>query len=124
MKQTLFLMVALLMTALIGLAACGGGPAGSKGDAAKGQTLFAGTCAACHGLNAQGVKNLGKDLTTSEFVAAKNDDELVDFIKVGRPANDPANTTGVAMLPKGGNPGLSDQDLYDIVAYIRTLYKK
>jgi disulfide bond formation protein DsbB len=48
----------------------------------------------------------------------------VAFIKVGRGVDDPANTTGVAMLPKGGNPGLSDQDLYDIVAYLRTLQKK
>jgi disulfide bond formation protein DsbB len=126
MQKTLFLIVALLMTATLGLAACGGAPAAPvpKGDAANGQKLFAGTCAACHGLTGQGVKNLGKDLTTSEFVAGKDDDELVAFIKVGRGVDDPANTTGVAMLPKGGNPGLSDQDLYDIVAYIRTLHKK
>lgn len=32
-----------------------------------------------------------------------------------------ANTTGVAMPPKCGNPSLTDQDLADVVAYLRTL---
>jgi disulfide bond formation protein DsbB len=127
MKTTLFLSVAFLVVATLGPVACGGAAPGApapKGDAVKGQKLFAGTCGACHGLNAQGIKGMGKDLTTSEFVADKNDDDLVAFIKVGRSTDDPANTTGVAMLPKGGNPALTDSDLYDIVAYIRTLQKK
>jgi disulfide bond formation protein DsbB len=60
-------------------------------------------------------------MTASEFIAGKSDDELVEFLKVGRPPDDPLNTTGVAMLPKGGNPSLTDEDLHNIVAYIRTL---
>ena len=39
----------------------------------------------------------------------------------GRPADDPANTTGVAMLPKGGNPSLTDADLTDIVHFLKSL---
>jgi len=50
-----------------------------------------------------------------------SDAELVEFIKMGRSVGDPANTTGVDMPPKGGSPSLSDQDIYDIVAYLRTL---
>jgi mono/diheme cytochrome c family protein len=93
----------------------------TRGDAAAGQELFAGTCAACHGLKGEGVEGLGKDMTASEFIASRSDAELVEFIKVGRAPDDSLNTTGVAMLPKGGNPALSDEHLYDIVAYIRTL---
>ncbi len=57
----------------------------------------------------------------SAFIASRSDSELVDFIKAGRATSDPDNTTGVDMPVKGGNPALTDQDLYDIVAFIRTL---
>jgi mono/diheme cytochrome c family protein len=83
--------------------------------------LFQGTCAACHGPDAKGLPTLGKDLTTSEFAKEKTDQELLAFIKVGRPVSDPLNTTNVDMPPKGGNPALSDQDLLNIIAYVRTL---
>jgi len=47
---------------------------------------------------------------------------LIGFIKSGRPIWDAANTTGLDMPPKGGNPALSDEDLRKIVAYIRALH--
>jgi disulfide bond formation protein DsbB len=59
----------------------------------------------------------------SDFVATRTDAELVAFIKSGRSVDDPLNTTGVAMPPKGGNPALTDADLADIVAYIRSLQR-
>ena len=65
---------------------------------------------------------LGKDLTTSEFVQEQSDDELVTFIKTGRPSSDPLNTTGIDMPPKGGNPALTDDDIYNIVAYLRSIH--
>lgn len=93
------------------------------GDPAAGQELFTGSCAACHGPAGEGMPGLGKDITTSEFVAGLTDQELVEFIKVGRDPSDPLNTTGVGMPAKGGNPALSDEKLYDIAAYIRALHK-
>lgn len=95
----------------------------SKGDAAAGKQLFS-TCAACHGPAGEGIQGLGKDMTTSQFIAGKTDDELVAFIKVGRSTSDPLNTTKIDMPPKGGNPALSDDDLYNIVAFIRSIHKK
>lgn len=92
-------------------------------DAAIGQELFISTCAACHGSQGEGIQGLGKNVTTSEFVASQSDDELVTFIKNGRDAYDPLNTTGVPMPPKGGNSALSDQDLYNIVTFIRTIHQ-
>jgi disulfide bond formation protein DsbB len=130
MKKTLLLIIAMLLILAFVVTGCGGSSAPTEppptpapaGDPVKGEELFA-TCSACHGPNGEGVEGLGKDMTTSEFIASKSDDELVEFIKVGRAPDDPLNTTGVAMLPKGGNPALTDEDLYDIVAYIRTLHK-
>ena len=49
---------------------------------------------------------------------------MLEFVKVGRPTGDPLNTTGVDMPPKGGNPALSEEDLYDIVAYIRAIHQE
>jgi disulfide bond formation protein DsbB len=93
----------------------------SSGDAAAGEEVFAGTCASCHGPDAKGLPGLGKDLHNNQFVAERTDDDMVAFIKVGRPAGDPLNTTGVDMPPKGGNPALTDQDLLNVVAYVRNL---
>jgi disulfide bond formation protein DsbB len=88
---------------------------------ANGRILFAKTCAACHGGDAKGMPNLGKDLTTSVFVAQSDEDTLFEFILRGRNPGEPGNTTGVAMPPKGGNPALSDDDILDIVAYLHSI---
>lgn len=138
MRRHLWL-VTVMALALV-LAACGGKkeeptpppaaeaaatavPAQPAGDAAAGKTLFASTCSACHGPEGKGVTGLGKDMTHSEFIAGKTDAELLDFVKVGRAPDDPLNTTGVLMPPKGGNPALSDQQLADIIAFIRTIHE-
>lgn len=94
------------------------------GSAEKGKQLFADNCSTCHGDHGQGVAHLGKDLRTSKFVAGLSDAKLVAFIKHGRSTANPLNTTHVAMPPRGGNPALNTQKVYDIVAYIRQLQKK
>ncbi|CAG0945521.1 Cytochrome c-555 [Anaerolineae bacterium] len=129
MKTRLLILFSLLVMAALALSACGGGAASAtatpkpKGDTVKGKTGFLSTCSACHGPDAKGLPNLGKDMTISVFIKGLTDDQLLDFIKKGRPSSDPANTTKVDMPPKGGNPALTDQDLYDIIAFMRTLSK-
>jgi len=98
-------------------------PAGLQpGDAAAGKAVFGTLCFACHGPEGKGIPGLGKDMTTSEFIAGKTDEELFAFVRTGRPIDDPLNTTGVAMPPSGGLPTLSDQDLTNIIAFIRTIH--
>ncbi len=130
-KKLLIVCAALLLAT----AACGGSDSGDSedssdgassatttltGDAARGETAFV-TCAACHGPTGEGIEGLGKPMPGSVFIASLSDSELVDFIKVGRSTSDPDNTTGVDMPPKGGNPSLTEEDLQDIVAYVRSL---
>ncbi len=135
--RKLWILSALLIAVVV-LAACGGGaattapqpttapeptkaPPAMVGDAAKGEADYNQYCVACHGPGAVGVDKLGKSWVKSQFIKSQTDDQMVAFIKTGRPASDPANTTGVDMPPKGGNPALTDQQLYDIVAYMRTV---
>ncbi len=129
--------IAILAVMAFAATACGGGGGDSAettqppttttttqaaaGDAVNGQTLYQGTCIACHGPDATGVEGLGKSLIGTDFVAGLTDSELVEFLKIGRPTSDPLNTTGVGMAPRGGNPALTDGDLLDIVAFIRSL---
>lgn len=97
----------------------------AKGDTelaeyiASGAKLYSTTCIACHGADARGIKNNGKDLIASEFSKKLDDDALLAFIKRGRDPSDPLNTTGIGMPAKGGNPALDDDDLLDIIAYVR-----
>jgi disulfide bond formation protein DsbB len=88
---------------------------------ASGRTLFLGTCMSCHGPRGEGLPGQGKSLVANEFVGSLDDAKLLDFVKLGRQPWDPLNTTKVQMPPRGGNPMLSDGDLRDIVAYVRSL---
>ena len=136
-KQALFTLFVLVLL-LAGLAACGGGdknePKESSappatvapqmvGDAKAGESVYMSICVACHGPDARGLPNLGKSMhpDDSQFITSKTDAELVEFIKVGRTPDDPLNTTGVGMPAKGGNPAITEQQLYDVVAWMRTL---
>ena len=94
-----------------------------KDDATNGKKQYSTTCIACHGPDAKGMPGLGKDLTASTFLKGLPDAEVVLFLTKGRPSSDPLNTTKVDMPPKGGNPVLKDQDLADIVSFLRTLQK-
>lgn len=141
MTKMFYLLLFVSLITGLGLTACGGSEPLSRsedsqagvaqaapiqattGDPAAGQKLFTSTCSACHGPAGEGLPGLGKDMTTSEFIGGKSDEELLAFIKVGRDPSDPLNTTGVAMPPKGGNPALSDEDLHHLIAYIRAIHK-
>ncbi len=90
-------------------------------ETAIGQPEFIASCSACHGRAGEGLDGLGKPLAKSEFVRSRTDKEMMTFIKTGRPIWDAANTTGVDMPAKGGNPALSDDDMLKIVQYIRSL---
>jgi disulfide bond formation protein DsbB len=118
----------ILMLSFLLVACSGGSPEATSsndqpGDPVAGKAAYSKTCTACHGPEAKGIPGLGKDLTTSEFVASKSDEELKEFIITGRPASDPLNSTRVDMPARGGNPSLTDQDLKNIVAFLRSVHQ-
>lgn len=91
------------------------------GNAVRGKKLFAENCMMCHGNRGQGITLVGQDLQTSKLVLSLPAAKLVAFIKHGRSATNPINHRHIAMPPFGGNANLTNQDLYDIVAYLRKL---
>ncbi|MGE3108606.1 MAG: cytochrome c [Phycisphaerales bacterium] len=101
--------------------AAAGGDAELAEYIASGNKLFHTTCVACHGKGGVGMPKNGKSLINNAFVQSLDDDGMLAFVKVGRSPTDPKNTTGIQMPPKGGNPALSDDDLLDIISYLRTL---
>lgn len=115
MKRALFVVLSLS-------AACGG-DAGTTIDptAAAGEDVYEVACIACHAEGGEGIEGLGKPLARSDFVQARTDQELFEFIVTGRGTNDPENTSGVAMPPRGGRPNLSDTEIHAVIAYLRTL---
>lgn len=126
MRKTVIVFVAALALAA---AACGGGggaettttPGSAAGDPVRGLELYRGTCIVCHGEGGIGIEGLGKPWVGSDFIDSLTDAEMLAFLIEGRPADHPDNTTGIAMLPRGGNSSLTDDDLMDLIAYMRTL---
>jgi mono/diheme cytochrome c family protein len=86
----------------------------------RGVVLYRESCAACHGIDAQGVANLGNQLAGSDYLNSKTDAELLAMIREGRDLNHPENTTGLVMPPSGGRPDLSDQDILAMIAFLRS----
>ncbi len=120
--------VSALVAHLRSWMADGGGvklvPASGAGDAGRGKGLFAQHCAACHGANGEGGHGTGvtfsrpRDLpiiapalNNSGFLAAASDAMIKTTLMRGR-----EGTPMVSFLQQG----LSEQDIDDIVAYVRS----
>jgi disulfide bond formation protein DsbB len=114
---------ASVVGALLLAAACGGDAPADPGtaNARRGESTYLVACIACHGSAGEGIAGLGKPLSHSDFIAGQTDAELLEFIVVGRPTTDPENTSGIAMPPRGGRPNLTDSEIRDIIAYLRSL---
>jgi disulfide bond formation protein DsbB len=95
--------------------------ADKEADPQAGMKLYGNSCAACHGDAGQGVENVGPALAATEFLGSRSDAQMIGFLQVGRTPADADSRMGRAMPARGGNPALTDRDLADIVAHLRTL---
>jgi cytochrome c oxidase cbb3-type subunit III len=104
----------LLLTACSGAGSGDGNTAPSQDAAsiASGQQLWGLNCAACHGLNGQGMS--GAALNSQEFFQATSDEQIVDIVRTGVPG-----TTMPAWANEHGGP-FTDQQITEVVAYIRS----
>ncbi|MFT3788356.1 MAG: c-type cytochrome [Tepidisphaeraceae bacterium] len=88
---------------------------------ASGRRLFQTACIACHGADAKGVPNMGKDLVASSFARGLSDADLVKFLGKGRGPGDAGFTGPMPMPARGGRADFTDEHLGMIVSYLRSL---
>lgn len=87
------------------------------GEAEAGKAVFGKKCAACHGKMGEGNPRMAKMLKVelrhlgSKEVQAKSDDDLRKVITEGTEKKKPVK-------------GLKEEDLANVIAYMRTLAKK
>lgn len=92
---------------------------GAGGDAGKGKAVYEQRCLACHGPQGKGDGPTGKVLIppAADFTSAaskkKSDADLLKIIENGKPPT--------AMVAWKGQ--LSDQDIQNVLAYVKTLRK-
>ena len=84
-----------------------------RGDAGTGLTLFLRNCAGCHGMNGRG--GLAPEIGNSVFQHAASDEFIIRTIRNGRIG------TAMPAFQRAEAPALSDQNLADLLAYLRTL---
>jgi cytochrome c oxidase cbb3-type subunit 3 len=83
------------------------------GDVSRGGQLFAQLCAGCHGDN-----RLAPTLSNAVFLATASDEFLARTIRQGRP------DTPMPSFQREGAAGVTDAELRDLVAYVRSLGRK
>jgi mono/diheme cytochrome c family protein len=85
-------------------------------DGADGETTYKQTCIACHGANGEGaipgVPKLSERLS-------KSDSTLLSNIKNGFQSEGSV----MAMPAKGGNPGLTNADIKEVLIYLQETFK-
>ncbi|MBI1996281.1 MAG: cytochrome c [Deltaproteobacteria bacterium] len=106
------------------LFAPGLGFAQSKGDAKAGKLKYDANCVGCHGATGKGdgaaaaaLNPKPQDHTNGKAMKALSDKYLFDIIKDGG-----ASQKKSPIMPGSGKK-FSDQEVWDIVAYIRSLAK-
>jgi putative heme-binding domain-containing protein len=82
--------------------------AGDKKAIEQGRVMFRGRCAVCHGIDAKGYR--GTDLTSGEWMHGGTDSDLFQTISRGVPGTE---------MPGGAN--LSDDEVWMLIAYLRSL---
>jgi mono/diheme cytochrome c family protein len=92
-------------------------PVGAAGDTAAGKTVYSNKCLICHGATGDGATGYAKAMKlqpaqlSSAQVQKKTDAELKKIIVEGSGKMKPIK-------------GLSDDDIANVIAYVRTLAKK
>lgn len=96
------------------LVACGGAETDSglgaldlEGDAARGAALFSSRCAVCHGDDGSGGS---QGVNIADHVPYHSDEDLVELLAEGE-----------GRMPA---PGLSDQEIADVLAYLRATFPR
>jgi cbb3-type cytochrome c oxidase subunit III len=83
------------------------------GDSSNGLSLFLRNCAGCHGMNGRG--GMAPEIGNPVFQQAAPDEFIIRTIRNGRVG------TAMPAFQRPDAPALGDQDIADLLAYLRTL---
>jgi len=109
MKRILPLVIALLAVPAITM------------YAADAKALYEKECAKCHGADGKGETKMGKKLGAKDYTDAKVQAELKDEAAIEATKEGLKDKEGKVLMKPA--EGLSDQDIKDLVAYMRTFKK-
>jgi mono/diheme cytochrome c family protein len=84
----------------------------APGDAERGSILFSQNCAGCHG--PAGLHGIAPELANPTFLQSASDAFIVTTIRNGR------RGTPMPAFQRPGTAGLTDREIADLLAYIRT----
>lgn len=101
------LLLALAVLAESGLA---------NGDIQRGREVYESTCIACHGADGEGVLPGVPDLAEKDGPLSKPDEVLMKHMIEGFQSAD----SPLAMPPNGGNPDLTEEDIRNVLEYLRS----
>jgi len=114
------LIIALLICAPLAVLSTGLARAEDKGDAAKGKETFQTTCAACHGPEGKGdgvaaaaLDPKPRNLSDAAFMSTQSDDRIYKVISEG------GASVGLSPMMAAWGGTLSEQDIWNVIAYIR-----
>ena len=94
-------------------------PDAVTGNAANGEALYQYLCLSCHGEQGIGKQGRGTALTNQDFLKYTTDKQMWISIAYGREGT----AMGPSLKGKDGVKQLSEQEISDIVAYIRKYQK-
>lgn len=119
--RTKYIYVFSMLFVVIALALAFSPTVNAAGDAAKGKEKYDLFCTSCHGTEGKGDGPAGaaldpkaRDLSDAAYVSTITDENLTNVIKNGG-----ASVGKSAMMPAWGG-ALSDDDIANIVTYLRT----
>jgi putative heme-binding domain-containing protein len=118
-RTTLAIFIIIIAVAVLSSAADGRNPYAGDPNAAKaGEYEFRINCALCHGLGAHG-GGRGPDLTRAQKKHTHNDAEMFQVI-----SNGIAGTVMPANGTNGQGVGMTDEEIWQIITYIRSVEVK
>lgn len=87
-------------------------------QAMTGKALYEQSCLVCHGEDGSGAMPGVTELSTANGVLLQDDKQLIKTIREGVQREGAI----MAMPPLGGNAQLTDQDIQDIILYMRKTF--
>ncbi len=84
------------------------------------EKLYQQNCMVCHADDGRGAMPGVSDLSESKRLFSVNESQLVERIKKGVQVKG----SPISMPPKGGNPNLTDDDLFKILKYLKEIVKE